>query len=168
MEFDMLLTTENLKELTKGLSTKSDKIRKLGHAGVATADIARLLGIRYQHARNVLKDAGLLESASPRIPPDLETKSMPAQETARLGVWLDIGEDASVAIPARLIADAGLKAGGRVYARVENGAIALRSQKAALAIAHEITRKYTTPGVSEVDAFIAGRRAEARRESEQR
>jgi hypothetical protein len=38
------------------LSTKSAKIRKMAADGHKTADIARALGIRYQHARNVLAD----------------------------------------------------------------------------------------------------------------
>lgn len=33
----------------------SEKIRELAHAGGSTADIARQLGVRYQHAYNVLK-----------------------------------------------------------------------------------------------------------------
>lgn len=39
--------------------TTSDKIRALGLAGHKRADIARLLGIRYQHVRNVLLAAGI-------------------------------------------------------------------------------------------------------------
>ncbi len=40
--------------------TISDKIREFGREGVPVAEIARTLGIRYQHARKVLLDAGLL------------------------------------------------------------------------------------------------------------
>lgn len=39
--------------------TKSDQIRELAKQGLATADIARELGIRYQHAYNVLKNSGV-------------------------------------------------------------------------------------------------------------
>lgn len=39
--------------------TTSDKIRALGLAGHKRADIARLLGVRYQHVRNVLLKAGI-------------------------------------------------------------------------------------------------------------
>lgn len=38
--------------------TTSDQIRALAAEGLATADIARRLGIRYQHAYNVLKAGG--------------------------------------------------------------------------------------------------------------
>ena len=46
-------------DVTAGLATKSDKIRALAKAGYARAEIAALLGIRYQHVRNVLLDAGI-------------------------------------------------------------------------------------------------------------
>ncbi len=39
---------------TKGLPTTAAKIRALDAIGVSRADIARFLGIRYQHVRNVL------------------------------------------------------------------------------------------------------------------
>lgn len=41
-------------EIVSGLTTKADKIRALSAAGFARADIARFLGISYQHVRNTL------------------------------------------------------------------------------------------------------------------
>jgi hypothetical protein len=41
-------------EIVSGLTTKADKIRALSAAGLARADIARFLGISYQHVRNTL------------------------------------------------------------------------------------------------------------------
>ena len=49
-----MLDEARMKELTKGLATKSDKIRVLSENGYSRGDIARFLGIRYQHVRNVL------------------------------------------------------------------------------------------------------------------
>jgi len=46
--------------------TKSDQIRDLAKQGLATADIARQLGIRYQHAYNVLKNSGVSAHKSKR------------------------------------------------------------------------------------------------------
>lgn len=46
-------------EVTRGLETKSAKIRALGQAGYKRTEISQLLGIRYQHVRNVLLDAGI-------------------------------------------------------------------------------------------------------------
>ncbi|MFT0859175.1 GIY-YIG nuclease family protein [Ancylobacter sp. G4_0304] len=43
----------------------SERIRALGREGIGTNEIAQRLGVRYQHAYTVLKNAGLI-SASPR------------------------------------------------------------------------------------------------------
>lgn len=46
--------TYNLEELYKKLTTKSAVIRYLNAEGMKRGEIAKLLGIRYQHVRNVL------------------------------------------------------------------------------------------------------------------
>src|SRR5579862_3315309 len=46
---------EKMAELVRPHTTVADKIRALAAAGVARADIARFLGKRYQHVRNVLE-----------------------------------------------------------------------------------------------------------------
>lgn len=45
-------------EVTRGLTTTSAKIRALAQAGYDRTEISRQLGIRYQHVRKVLVDAG--------------------------------------------------------------------------------------------------------------
>lgn len=47
--------TSALPEKYAGLKTTSDKIRAMNKDGYKTGQIAKLLGIRYQHARNVIK-----------------------------------------------------------------------------------------------------------------
>lgn len=44
-----------------GLATKSDRIRALARAGYLRTEISRILGIRYQHVRKVLVDAGITD-----------------------------------------------------------------------------------------------------------
>lgn len=62
----------NPQEIVAGLATKADKIRALDAAGYSRADIARHLGIRYQHVRNTLvRGAPAKSSAKPN------TKSRP-------------------------------------------------------------------------------------------
>ena len=82
----------DLDGLTKGLATKSDKIRELGRCGVPTAEIARYLGIRYQHARNVLVAAGLhapgeaggpVQDGPTRATPVMPAKASIFKRTAR-------------------------------------------------------------------------------------
>ncbi|MQV31043.1 GIY-YIG nuclease family protein [Sinorhizobium meliloti] len=50
-----------------GLETKSDKIRALAKAGYLRTEISSLLGIRYQHVRKVLVDAGITEGLQKEI-----------------------------------------------------------------------------------------------------
>lgn len=45
-------------ELTNRLITKSDKIRALAQAGYDRSETSQVLGIRYQHVRNVLLQSG--------------------------------------------------------------------------------------------------------------
>jgi hypothetical protein len=45
--------------ITSGLETKSAKIRALAEAGYDRTEISNLLGIRYQHVRNVLVVSGI-------------------------------------------------------------------------------------------------------------
>src|SRR5271170_5269077 len=47
---------ERLDAIAARHTTVADKIRALSAAGVPRADIARFLGKRYQHVRNVLED----------------------------------------------------------------------------------------------------------------
>lgn len=47
------------KIIVEGLVTKSDKIRELARAGYSRTEISAFLGIRYQHVRNVLVQAGI-------------------------------------------------------------------------------------------------------------
>jgi hypothetical protein len=46
-------------EVIRDSKTTSDKIRKLATAGYLRTEISKILGIRYQHVRRVLVDAGI-------------------------------------------------------------------------------------------------------------
>ncbi len=52
------MTQQAVNEVTDGHGTKSAKIRALAEAGYERAEIAKALGIRYQHVRNVLIRSG--------------------------------------------------------------------------------------------------------------
>ena len=62
----MSLDTDRLRAIAQPHATVADKIRALSAAGVPRADIARFLGKRYQHVRNVLE--GDAQSGGPRSP----------------------------------------------------------------------------------------------------
>ncbi len=52
-------TRASAEHIINGLATTSDKIRALARAGYLRTEISKLLGIRYQHVRQVLVDAGI-------------------------------------------------------------------------------------------------------------
>ncbi|HEX6001578.1 MAG TPA: hypothetical protein VFZ16_19620, partial [Hyphomicrobiaceae bacterium] len=79
-----MLDNARMKELTNGLPTKSAKIRALSEAGCSRADIARFLGIRYQHVRNVLVQSGQ-PSPCGATEPETPGASGLAEEQAHFG-----------------------------------------------------------------------------------
>lgn len=62
--------------ITTGFKTKSDKIRALAATGVARAEIAKYLQIRYQHVRNVL------EGPTPSMKSETKSSSAPSQSSS--------------------------------------------------------------------------------------
>jgi AbrB family looped-hinge helix DNA binding protein len=147
------------------LPTTSAKIRALAARGLPRADIARLLGIRYQHVRNVLEHdkardakaaAGLSEPPQPAILDD----NMPS-------VKVRLGPEGRVVIPAPMREALGLKEGDVLFARLEGGEIKLLTPKAAMLRAQAIVRQFVPEGVSLADELIAERRREAEREAKE-
>lgn len=144
----------DFEQVTAGLRTKSDKIRALSRHGVPTAEIARYLGIRYQHARNVLIEAGLHRPAS-------EAQSSPVPASG--GAWVELDASGRLTLPADLVAAAELKP-GTVRVQLTQDGLELFSRKAALVRAQQILAPFIPPGTSLVDELIAERRREAARE----
>ncbi len=134
----------SIDDLVTGLHTKAAKIRALDQAGYVRADIARYLGIRYQHVYNVLK-----RSKSDQPPPQ---------------VWVKVGEGGRMVIPAPYRRALGLEGADHVQMRLEGDEIRMVSRSGAIRRAQERVAKYVPPGRSLVDELIAERRREAARE----
>jgi hypothetical protein len=149
--------------ITKGLRTKSDKIRALAREGAATADIARYLGIRYQHARNVLVERGL---HTRRDNKDAGTAAAEPALPGDRAVWVGIDALGRLQIPAALLKAAGIAGDEPVHVSASEHGIEIRSRRAALRRAHEIAKQFLPDGVSLVDELIAERRREAGREND--
>ena len=152
----------NFEELTKDLTTKSEKIRTLGRKGVPTADIARFLGIRYQHARNVLNDAanygGMAEEMSAS-----ETKLMPALKNsapALLAIWEELDSQGRLKFPQVFLEQAGVSPGDRLFIKSTDRGFEVFTMDGAMARLKELAITPTRPGVSVVDEFIEERRLE--------
>lgn len=138
--------TDRMEAITRGLPTKSDKIRALSREGYSRRDIADFLEIRYQHVRNVQVQA----------PRKTET---PPQST-----HVELGAGGRIVIPVAIREAMGVKEGDRLVARFEDGELRLMSKQLALQRARELVRKFVPQGVSLVDELIADRRREAAQE----
>lgn len=142
------------------LPTKSAKIRALAEQGYPRADIARALGIRYQHARNVIersKERGEAAAAS-------ASSDDAGRSSSRNPTKVKLGPDGRVVIPAPFREALGLKESDVLFARLEGGEIHLLTPKAAMRRAQAIVRQFVPEGVSLVDELFADRRREVERE----
>ena len=105
--------------MTTANETKSSRIRALAASGMATADIARTLGIRYQHARKVLVDAGLIVPKTNGVPaaskpdkPELSCQALLAGGFQLVTSWR-ITEDGGIMTAEPLPKDVGVYAFGQ-------------------------------------------------------
>ena len=154
--------------------TVSDKIRALNAAGHPRAQIARVLGKRYQHVRNVLEgdklratsepipQLGVAETSRPfegaHVPRDVEDRGGGAYR-------LEVRGDGSVVLPDAVRSAFGLDGAGTVMARLEGDEFKLVSTATAWRRIDRLMVPYKwTGGPLASDELIAERRAEAERE----
>lgn len=142
-----------MEEIVVGMKTKAEKIRALASEGYERADIARFLGVRYQHVYNVLKQSEAAEA--PAI----------AGPGAALQ-WVTVGPAGSVVIPAAFRQALGVKEGSEVQLQLEEDGIRIMPRSTVIRRVQERVRKYVPEGVSLVDELIAERRREAEREEQ--
>jgi AbrB family looped-hinge helix DNA binding protein len=158
----MGIDPRQMARLTKGLSSKSAKMRALAAAGYQRTEIARFLHTSYQFVRNVLvreearqaKEAGGATTAAARDRAGMKPTKV------------RLGPDGRVVVPAGYRNALNLKEGDVLFARLENGEIHLLTPTAAMHRAQAIVRKFVPAGVSLVDELIEERRQEATREAE--
>ena len=157
-------------------ATVAGKIRALAGAGVPRADIARFLGKRYQHVRNVLEDdaqssggyvlgkadlSGVRDNGRAFEREDDETYIERRSPTA---FWIEVKPDGTLPLPPEIVEVLDARPGERVFAKISDGRVTLKSGDMAMQEAQAIVRKFVRPGVSLADSLIADRRAEAERE----
>ncbi len=155
----MPVDRRRMRQLTQGLSSKSEKMRVLGRAGYERADIARFLGTRYQFVRNVLarEEERNAEYASPTT----------EAEGGRLApMRLRLGPDGRVVIPAPFREALGLSEGDMLIGSVSEGELHLLTRQAAVRRAQAIVRQFVPEGVNLVDELLEDRRREVEREQQ--
>ena len=146
--------------IVAGLTTKSDKIRALFRAGYSRSEISKYLGIRYQHARNVLVAAGFMESqlTSPMLKEPVEAEDHPAAPPAQ--VRSVVGPGGRVVIPAAYRDALGIAEGDAVFMRLDGEELRLISDETEVLRVRELVARYVPEGVSLVDELLRERRRE--------
>lgn len=154
-------------------ATVADKIRALASEGIPRADIARFLGKRYQHVRNVLEGdaqssggymlgkadlSGIRENAA-RYRTEEDDRTLIERRASGV-YWLKVRLDGSLPLPQEFVQALAAKPGARVFAKLEHGEVKIISGEEAMRRAQAIVRKYAPPpGSSVVDEFLAERKA---------
>lgn len=144
-------TEGQMQRLTAPLATTADKIRALGRAGVSTADIGRFLGIRYQHAYNVLKRSGI--AAGGGEVRDEERPAPAGPDKTRLE------DGGAIHIPANILEAWNAQPGDDLLVRLDGDELRIMTRAAGVRRASDIMRPYRS-GESLVDELIAERRRE--------
>jgi len=157
-------------KIVEPCATTSDRIRALAAAGAPRAEIARFLGKRYQHVRNVLVDdaqrsggyqlgradlSGVREEAQRpyerRSSSDIEARGQGAY-------WLRVTDDGCLPLPVELAEALGATPGQRVFAQLRDGAVHLVSGEAAMNEARARIQSYLPGDGKGVERFLAWRR----------
>jgi len=145
----------------------SDQIRALDKAGYPRAEIARRLGKRYQHVRNVL-EGDKTRGGSPReaAPVARDEPGFAAGESRYFR--LEVAPDGTVVIPLAVREAWGWQAGGVVVGRLVGKDFGLVDGLTSARRARDMFQSLGL-GSSEslADSLIADRRREAAREAEE-
>lgn len=144
------MTSADLARTVRELPTTASKIRALAAQGHTRADIARALGIRYQHVRNVL----VREEAK------ANTDDVPTAPGK-----IRVSPDGSVVVPASTISALGLKQGDALFLRTNNGEIRLLTAAAVARRVQALAREFIPEGVNLVDELLEERRREVEAET---
>lgn len=164
------MDSQDISRVVASDDTVSNKIRRLAAGGVPRAEIAKLLGKRYQHVRNVLEGDKL--SAAPRgvsegDPPPfgLEPDVRPPEARGGGRFRLEVDSSGRVTLPKELVDAWGLKPGSGVMGRIDGETFELLSGRESLRRIQALVREVIPPGgPSLADELIADRRREEKRE----
>jgi hypothetical protein len=168
-----------LAALTRGQTTVAGKIRALAAAGVPRADIARFLGKRYQHVRNVLEgdaqsgSAGQTESQSGYVlgkadlsgvndraatyRADEDPKEIDRRSPGHF--WLRVRPDGSLPLPPEVLERLRTQPGERVFLALGDDAAEIIGSDTAMERARDLVRSRLGNRQGVVDRFMAEKRA---------
>jgi hypothetical protein len=160
----MHLSPDRMTEIVKPFTTISDKIRALDAAGAPRAEIARFLGKRYQHVRNVLVEGPPKERYTVgRIEFDVREGTAPAfaMDVDASMLRLPIGQDGTIQLPASVSQALGLKPGGIAIADLQADRLTVLSVGESIRRVQQMARDLIPNRDGLVDDLVADRRREA-------
>jgi hypothetical protein len=161
----MSLTLDRMTEIVRPFTTVSDKIRALDAAGAPRAEIARFLGKRYQHVRNVLVESPPKERYTVGRVEFADVREAPAPAFAMDSdtsiVRLAIGQDGTVQMPAAVLEALGLKPGGIAIGELRADRLTVLSVSESIRRVQQMVRELIPGNHSLVDELIEDRRREA-------
>jgi hypothetical protein len=161
----MSLTLDRMTEIVRPFTTVSDKIRALDAAGAPRAEIARFLGKRYQHVRNVLVEGPPKERYTVGRVEFADVREAPAPAFAMDSdtsiVRLAIGQDGTVQMPAAVLEALGLKPGGIAIGELRADRLTVLSVSESIRRVQQMVRELIPGNHSLVDELIEDRRREA-------
>jgi len=126
------MTHDDMERLTAHTAVKSEKIRILFRAGAERADIARFIGITYQHVQNVLKRSGLLQK-----PEDTQDAGASGSQVYTVKVT----RGGKITLPPEYVDRQGISEGEMLICREEQGGLTIMSRSAAADALREIARQ---------------------------
>lgn len=139
------MTRDDMRQLTEGAPSLSEKIRRLHDAGVSTADISAFVERRYQHIYNVIKDYERRKGEGG------------AGRSPVAGIHsIALGRDGALRLPADWLAAQGLSQGDVIICRPESGGLLLLSRAAATELLRDLARKRMPEESALFDALLGG------------
>ena len=159
-----------LSDLLSSDRSVADKIRALDAAGYPRAEIARLLGKRYQHVRNVLEaDKQKSRAASARPAPAFTPGRAPGVSEPPQGFGgvhrITVEPDGRLRLPQEAQEALNLRPGGVLVCEIGDGEVTVRGVRAAWARIDKMMAPFRREGEPLwSEEIIAERRAEAARQ----
>jgi len=150
-----------LEKTLAGCKTVAAKIRALAAAGYPRAEIARLLGKRYQHVRNVLEEPGPPKLALMAADGMAEADAKPFQYTPPHTYFLTVEANGSVVLPPEVLKALGAGPGDIVIADLGEERFTLVSGMTGIRLLRDRQAQSSPPGMLASEELIEDRRREA-------
>ena len=159
---------DHTQDILRSSMSVSDKIRALAAAGLPRAEIARTLGKRYQHVRNVLEADRQKQAAQAGVSEGERPAFERAPDDGRIGnsFRLRVEDGGRVRLPKAALEALKLKDGQVVVARLEGERLTLISAMEGLRRIWSLIPPWQPGEPLWSEELIAERRREAAREDE--